>query len=159
MRTLRMAMAIALVLTLALGGVAQARSAPPLVTGAFTYIFNDTTRTAALVASGSDPATGMFVIAAPAAGQFLTARVTCLTVDGRDAWIAGTITRSSDWVPGVVLRGVWVRVHDGGRGGSGDLVISGLEQTATDAVKACVSKSPDLDGLLQPLKVGDITIR
>lgn len=50
-------------------------------------------------------------------------------------------------------------MHDGGRGGAGDLVISGLEQTAADAANACVTKSSDLDGLLQSLRVGDITIR
>ncbi len=120
-RTVRMAMAFAFALTIAVGGAAQARSAPSSVTGAFTYTYNGAVRTAAVVASGTDPAMGVLALAVPASGQYLVARVTCLMVDGQDAWIGGAITRSSDWVPGKVSLGVWVRVHDGGRGGAGDL--------------------------------------
>ncbi|HEX6868144.1 MAG TPA: hypothetical protein VF119_05030, partial [Candidatus Limnocylindrales bacterium] len=46
--------------------------------------------------------------------------VTCLVIDGRDAWLAGPATTASD---GSVDRAAFLFVHDGGANGSGDTAV------------------------------------
>jgi hypothetical protein len=46
--------------------------------------------------------------------------VTCLVIDGPDAWLAGPATTASD---GSVDRSAFLHVHDGARGGGGDRAV------------------------------------
>ena len=46
--------------------------------------------------------------------------MTCLVIDGHDAWLAGPATTASD---GSVDRAAYIHVHDGGPGGNDDSAI------------------------------------
>jgi hypothetical protein len=59
-------------------------------------------------------------VPAVAPSEFYGGPITCLVVDGRDAWMAGPATTATD---GTKDRAVFIHMHDGGPDGAGDLVV------------------------------------
>jgi hypothetical protein len=59
-------------------------------------------------------------VPAVAPSEFYGGPITCLVVDGPDAWMAGPATTATD---GTKDRAVFIHMHDGGRDGAGDLVV------------------------------------
>jgi hypothetical protein len=59
-------------------------------------------------------------VPAVAPSQFYGGPITCLVVDGPDAWMAGPATTAPD---GAKDSAVFIHVHDGGPDGAGDLVV------------------------------------
>jgi hypothetical protein len=59
-------------------------------------------------------------VPAVAPSEFYGGPITCLEVDGPDAWMAGPATTATD---GTKNRAVFIHMHDGGPDGAGDLVV------------------------------------
>ncbi len=59
-------------------------------------------------------------VPAVAPSKFYGGPITCLEVDGPDAWMAGPATTATD---GTKDRAVFIHMHDGGPDGAGDLVV------------------------------------
>ena len=59
-------------------------------------------------------------VPAVAPSEFYGGPITCLVVDGPDAWMAGPATTATD---GTKDRAVFIHMHDGGPDGAGDLVV------------------------------------
>ena len=135
---MRRAAVLAILFVLALGGVAQAKTSVDKVAGTFTYdAFPDLAegyRELSVSAQATDPVKGSWTWTRPN-GTF-SGPVTCLRVDGDDAWIAGYTAPASELL-GVVF--FWV--HDGGRP-AGDRVFgwaADLEITLEDMEAVCES--------------------
>lgn len=145
----------ALILTLALGGAAQAAALASSVTGDYTYQFFTNTTTIHLDAHAGDPATGSFSYVSGFAS--FSGPVTCVTVIGSDAWVAGPIT--------AVTKGDtfgydgWAeRVHDGGTpGAQGDTAITFID-TFDAMVKYCQSAKTKSDRSMVPLTAGNLVV-
>lgn len=94
---MRRAAALAVVLVMALSGIAQAASPMSTVTGNFSYlIFGQAghIRTVSIDAQGTSPVRGAFSFTAVELGLTFTGSVTCLVVSGNEAWLAGRTTTS-----------------------------------------------------------------
>jgi hypothetical protein len=94
----------------------------------------------------------------PAVGdaKFYGGPITCLIVDGQDAWMAGPATTATD---GTTDRAAMLYVHDGGPGGGGDLVVLWLStpgQTITTMVQWCERRQ--IPAGPYPLTSGDVTV-
>jgi hypothetical protein len=98
--------------------------------------------------SRREPATG--------AADFYGGPITCLLIEGRDAWMAGPAETATD---GSTDRAAFIHVHDGGQDGAGDTAFMWLStsgQTITTMEQWCerqVVLAP-----LYPLSSGDITV-
>ncbi len=104
---MRRAAVLAIVLVLALGGVAQAKSSVDKVAGTFSYYAfagePASYRVLSVNAQTTDPVKGSWTWTRPN-GTF-SGPVTCLRVDGDDAWIAGYTTPASELPGGRLLLG------------------------------------------------------
>ncbi len=94
----------------------------------------------------------------PAAGAatFYGGPITCLIIDGRDAWMAGPAQTATD---GSTDRAAMVYVHDGGADGDGDLVVLWLStpgQTITTMEQWCERRR--IPAGPYPLTSGDVTV-
>lgn len=94
----------------------------------------------------------------PAVGdaKFYGGPITCLIVDGQDAWMAGPATTATD---GTRDRAAMIHVHDGGEGGDGDLVVLWLStpgQTITTMVQWCERRHIPAGPF--PVTSGDVTV-
>jgi hypothetical protein len=160
---MRRAAVLAVVLVMALSGVAQAaHSRPATVYGAYSYdlsVFGGDLRSAVIFAQGSDPVVGAFLRTRPSERSWFAGPVTCLSVDGSDAWIAGPITRT-DAGRQDGATGALVRVHDGGRpGGKGDLAIT-FGDSYEIVLAQCQEMTRDgIDDSLLPIVAGNIVVQ
>jgi hypothetical protein len=83
--------------------------------------------------------------------------VTCLVIDGPDAWLAGPATTASD---GSTDRAAFLYVHDGGPGGDGDSAVLWMNdpgQTLATMEGWCTSRF--IPAGPYPLDEGDVTVR
>lgn len=82
--------------------------------------------------------------------------ITCLVVDGNDAWMAGPATTATD---GSKDRAAMIYVHDGGKAGEGDKVVLWLStpgETITTMEQWCERRFIPAGPF--PLTSGDITV-
>ena len=81
--------------------------------------------------------------------------ITCLVIDGADAWIAGAVTDSTDGVN----RAIFIRVHDGGPKGNGDRVTMWLnDHGETLPLLEGWCRERFTPGPTYPLTSGDIVV-
>ena len=84
--------------------------------------------------------------------------VTCLVIDGQDAWLAGPATTVSD---GTTDRAAFLFVQDGGRGGTSDTAVLWMKtvrgQTLATMEGWCTSRFIPTGPF--PLDEGDVTVR
>ena len=135
-------------------GTAQAAPRAPIVTGDYSYEYLSHVSTVDVVGRAGDPASGWFSYS----GEFATfgGPVTCVSVVGADAWLAGPITRGDAGIEGV---DAWaIRLHDGGTPGrNGDTAITFLD-TAEGVRALCESATSEYDGYLQQVIEGNLVV-
>lgn len=133
------------------GGSATAVGRRPVVAGDYTYELSGGISNVELVAfSGRRGATGSMHFARTYTE--LGGTVTCVTVRGADAWIAGV----ADWGDAFGLDGWMVRVVDPG---TRDRAVTFVDEYAL-AVGWCESASTDLNAdSLQPVTDGWLVVR
>jgi len=154
---MRRATVLAVVMVLALGGTVQAAPRVPMVTGAYAYQYGAGTSTVLLAARGGDPARGSLAFAGPF-GSF-RGPVTCVTVIGSDAWVAGEITVGAPEIEGVVYHGWAVRVHDGGTPGrKGDTAITLIDPPEV-SLEYCQSADSSVDDWQVPVTGGNLVVQ
>ena len=100
-------------------------SSPPVISvnGAYAYLTSDgAERRDSVSVRDTDPVSGTWSRLVPPDGASLGGPVTCLEVDGQDAWLAGPATEDSG---GETWRAALLFVHDSGlAGGEGDLAVA-----------------------------------
>lgn len=82
--------------------------------------------------------------------------LTCLVIDGRDAWMAGPATTATDGSTG---RSAFLYIHDGGPGGAGDTAVLWMNdpgQTLATMEGWCMSRFIPAGPF--PLDDGDVTV-
>lgn len=145
-------LAFALVLTLVAGGGAAAKD--PSVTGDASYVLFGYDYSVSLGAHAGDPPNGS-VHWHGAFGHWFDGAVTCVSIDGSDAWLSGPVTDTD--LP--MFSGFVVRVHDGGTPGSaGDMAVTFVYVDLADAMKACQKTSRQIDRYLTPVTEGNLSI-
>ena len=129
------------------------------VNGAYSYtVAPGATRRDTVAARLEGGPAGEWSRMVPATGEgtSLGGPVTCLVIDGPDAWLAGPATTSTD---GSADRAAFLFVHDGGPGGVGDTAILWVTdpgQTLTTMEQWCESRFIPADPY--PLDDGDVTV-
>ena len=141
---MRRAAALAVVLVMALSGIAQAAGPAGTVVGSYTYApFSPDNVRLVMVAATNVGGHVMGVwsltkINAPRTTY--SGPVTCLTVSGRDAWLAGPLWQGS-------TVGAFLWIHDGGLPrGVGDRAVTWISDpgwTAADMQKLCQHRATD----------------
>lgn len=89
-------------------------------------------------------------------GHFYGGPITCLVIDGKEAWMAGRATTATD---GTKDGAAFIHVIDGGPSGAGDLaflVLSTRNQTLTTMEEWCRRKF--IPARPYPLTSGDIVV-
>ena len=173
---MRRAAALALVLIMALSGIAQAAGPAATVIGRYTYApyAPENGRLVMVAATNAgDHVMGVWSLTTlnPPRTTY-SGPVTCLTVSGRDAWLAGPTWQGS-------TVGAFLWIHDGGLPrGAGDLAVTWISDpgwTAADMQKLCQHRATDfsatamtsygvtyessMDGLVQfPVTSGDLVV-
>jgi hypothetical protein len=141
--------AVILAVALLLVSATTVLAAPPTVSvsGHYSYSYGGGTSEVTIDATGIKPTGGTFTFTRDGV-LTMTGDVTCIAVDGPDAWVAGPTTDSAAgdeyWA---------IRVHDGGS--SGDLAITRFGKK--DALQNCVSFNHGADHYMQPV-TGDLTV-
>ena len=82
--------------------------------------------------------------------------ITCLVIDGKDAWLAGRVATATD---GRTDLAIFFRLHDGGPGGDGDQAIGYLSnpgQTLTTMETWCATRYTPAGPF--PLTSGDLVV-
>jgi hypothetical protein len=127
------------------------------VTGAYTYTAGDLgTRSITVEAFDTDPVSGTWSFANLELGRHMTGPITCLVIDGADAWMAGPATQ---WSEGVVARAAFLWVHDAGPGVDGDTAVTwGADpgQTLDEMEAWCRDKSTDVERY--PIEAGNLIV-
>lgn len=168
---MRRAALMAVVLVMALSGVAQAGGPVDKVQGRYTYAIGGDEGNQRLVsvnAQGTTRVTGTWSREQLVPdGSSARGSVSCLVVDGPDAWVAGPVTRGTE--PLGVAAFLWV--HDGGLPhGEGDMATTWIAdlgvQTLADMEALCQAKATTADftgimaGLVQNTVLsGNLTVR
>jgi hypothetical protein len=129
------------------------------VNGAYAYhVGPDAERRDSISAQDTDPPSGTWSRLVPPDGAFLGGPITCLVIDGPDAWMAGPATESSD---GTTWKAALLYVHDGGEpDGLGDTAVTWITdpgQTLATMEGWCAGKY--IPAGPYPVEVGDIIIR
>ena len=153
---MRRSAVLAILLVLAVGGVAQAKPLVASVNGTYTYLVDPDTgssRTISLSARDTDPVKGTWT----RAGVVMTGTVTCLRVAGADAWLAGPVTS------GGTVEAVFMWVHDAGAPGwAGDTAFTWFAdpgETLADMEALCVSMTTSPYGFDPfPVVSGNVTV-
>ena len=129
------------------------------VNGAYAYsVKPGATRRESITAVLSPEPAGEWSQMNPATGGGATAggSITCLVIDGSDAWMAGPATHVSD---GSTDRSAFLYVHDGGPGGTGDMVVLWMNdpgQTLATMEGWCSSKF--IPAGPYPVDEGDVAV-
>lgn len=129
----------------------------PYVTGAYVYGTGVPRRdTIAAHFEGTPVGEWSRTIPATGEGDFFGGPITCLVIQGKEAWIAGRATTATD---GTKDGAVFIHVVDGGPAGAGDLaflVQNTQAQTLTTMEEWCRRKF--VPAAPYPLTSGDITV-
>jgi hypothetical protein len=141
---------------LAIAATATAAAATDRATGTYTYTTSGP-RSVSLDAHGSDPVKGTWTLASGAR----TGPVTCLVVQGADAFIYGPPAAGGD-------RAAFLWVHDEGKPGTaGDLAVTWVQDlpgevpdpyTREDMESWCRSAGEGFPAGLYPLDSGNLTV-
>lgn len=138
---------------------ASATPGPGTVNGAYAYsVAAGAQRRDSVNALESDPAAGTWSRMNMATSTYLGGTLTCVVIDGSDAWMAGPATASSD---GSTDKAALLYVHDGGvAGGEGDTAVTWITdpgQTLATMEGWCRDKYIPAEPY--PLDDGDIIVR
>lgn len=134
-------------------------AAGPSVNGAYSYTVGSgsTRRDSVAARLEGERAAGEWSQMIPASGGVsIGGPVTCLVIDGHDAWLAGPATTASD---GSVGRSALVYVHDGGPGPDDDTAVLRMNdpgQTLTTMEGWCESQFIPAEPF--PLDDGNVTV-
>jgi hypothetical protein len=129
----------------------------PFVAGA--YVYNESApRRDAISAHSEGVPKGEWSRTVPATGPGVSfgGPITCLVIDGADAWMAGPATTATD---GSTDRSAFIHVHDGGPNGEGDMAILWMNnrgQTLTTMEGWCENRY--IPGGPFPLISGDLVV-
>lgn len=155
---MRRATALAAALVLAFATAAQASAPTGVVTGIYSYTFGGVViSTVEIDAHATLPPKGEFHFT-NTVGGYADGTVSCVVIEGSDAWIAGALTRvdpfHAPWATG------WaVRLHDGGTPGTeGDMAVTFIDLTENTGV-VCEKHQPKFDRYMQPVIAGNLVIR
>lgn len=152
---MRRATVLAIVLVMALAGAVQAKDPVAIVAGHYTYFVEPgNLREVTVTAHGTDPVTGTWSWTQVPSGWHLSGPVTCLVVDGPDAWMAGPSTDGN---------AAFLWVHDGGSPGSrGDTAVTWIAdpgETLEDMEELCETQSSPLGLERFPVESGNLVVR
>jgi hypothetical protein len=128
----------------------------PFVTGAYVYGDGPRRDTVAAHFDGAPVGEWSRMIPATGEGSSYGGPITCLVIDGKDAWMAGRATTATD---GTKDRSVFIHVYDGGPDGAGDrafLVLNTQGQTLATMEEWCRRKFVPADPY--PLTSGEIVV-
>jgi hypothetical protein len=150
--SLRIGRPLVLVIVLAIvaASVAQASPSVAKVTGSYSYTSFSGPKTVSLSAHGTTPVKGTWSFRGGAAT--IGGPITCLVVDGSEAWLAGTQSVGED--------GVFIYLIDGGSPGTEDLAVTWVQdpdQSFDDLQGWCESRFTDVP--LFELDSGNLTVR
>lgn len=125
------------------------------VSGAYTYVkTTGEKRVNSVAVRGTDPLEGTWSRENPVNHRSLGGPVTCLVIDGTDAWMAGPVTIASDGSKGLAAM---LYVHDGGsKGDRAETWISAAGQTLKTMETWCRNRFIP-DGPF-PVEAGDIVV-
>jgi hypothetical protein len=161
MRILRLLVATAVTLLVVLAPAAAAGPPAGSVAGYYTYYpFGGTSeRTIAVFARGNASVKGTWARIDGTTGAVLRAGlVTCLVIDGTDAWMAGPEIYRADGR--YVSEGSFLQVHDGGQPGpEGDFAVTWFGdpgQPLAELVGWCENRNTPVE--LFPLASGDVAV-
>jgi hypothetical protein len=141
------------------------------VTGNYRYWnFDDPTtpareRQVSVSAKGTDPLSGRWSLTRPDLNASISGDVTCVVVDGDQAWVAGRITKIKRVDPALVGEGVFLWVRDGAAAGVPDKAYSWIGdpgQPLAEMEGWCLSKNVSMpDGFADGFTVdrGDVKVR
>jgi hypothetical protein len=128
----------------------------PFVTGAYVYGDGPRRDTVAAHFDGAPVGEWSRMIPATGEGSSYGGPITCLVIDGKEAWMAGRATTATD---GTKNRAVFIHVIDGGPDGAGDrafLVLNTQGQTLATMEEWCRRKFVPADPY--PLTSGEIVV-
>jgi hypothetical protein len=129
----------------------------PYVAGAYVYGSSPPRRdTIAAHFEGAPVGEWSRRLPATGAGDSYGGPITCLVIQGRDAWMAGPATTATD---GTKDRAAMIHVHDGGSDGAGDRAFMWLStegQSLTTMEEWCRRRFLPADPL--PLTSGDVVV-
>lgn len=161
MRSIRLALSALVVLILASAPAAAAPTGPGHAAGSYNYhpFGNVPGRSLTVFAEGPAAYKGSWATFDPDTGVVLRAGlVTCLSVDGGDAWMAGPETYRAAGLQ--AASGAFLHVRDGGAvGPAGDAATTWFAdpgQTLLELVGWCRTQNSDLE--LWALASGDIEV-
>lgn len=128
----------------------------PAVQGTYSYASELGARSVTLDARLAGPTKGTFSFTNLVTGVTRTGSISCLIVDGREAWLAGRET----WTNGDPGDGMFFHVYDGGAPGpAADQAISlvGIDGSfENDVLPLCTNR--DADWALYPLDSGELVV-
>ena len=150
--SLRIGRPLVLVIVLAVvaASVAQASPSVAKVTGTYSYTSFSGPKTVSLSAHGTTPVKGTWSFRGGA--TTIGGPITCLVVDGSEAWLAGT--------PSVGEDGVFIYLIDGGSPGTEDLAVTWVQdpdQSFEELQGWCESRFTDVP--LFEVDSGNLTVR
>ena len=150
--SLRIGRPLVLVTVLAVmaASVAQASPSVAKVTGTYNYTSFSGPKTVSLSAHGTTPVKGTWSFRGGAAT--IGGPITCLVVDGSEAWLAGTRSGGET--------GVFIYLIDGGSPGTEDLAVTWVQdpdQSFDELQGWCESQFTDVP--LFELDRGNLTVR
>jgi len=150
--SLRIGRPLVLVIVLAIvaASVAQASPSVAKVTGTYSYTSFSGPKTVSLSAHGTTPVKGTWSFRGGAAT--IGGPITCLVVDGSEAWLAGP--------PSVGEDGVFIYLIDGGSPGTEDLAVTWVQdpdQSFEELQGWCESRFTDVP--LFEVDSGNLTVR
>ena len=143
-------LALAIGLSVVAASVAQASPSVAKVTGTYSYTSFSGPKSVSLSAHGTTPVKGTWSFTGGAGT--IGGPITCLVVDGSEAWLAGT--------PSVGEAGVFIYLIDGGSPGTDDLAVTWVQdpwQTFEELQGWCESRFTDVP--LFELDGGNLTVR
>lgn len=115
-RSLAWSAVLAMTVAATLAGVTQATSTSAKATGTYAYTSSSGPKSVSIAAHATAPVKGRWTLTNLNTGAVRDGVVTCLVVDGADAWIAGSPT-SGEF-------GAFFYLHDGGEPGTDDLAVT-----------------------------------
>ena len=141
---------VAAVASVTIAGGALASTAAARVTGTFEYTSPSGPKAVTIEAHGTDPVKGSWTLTNHL-GVSRGGPLTCLVVDGSEAWMAGRGATGD--------AGAFLYVHDGGSPGRGDLVVTWIQdpgQPFEELQGWCETQAAQLDRY--PVDTGNVVI-